>query len=206
MTARPDPNRIGGLEWTRRTNGLLTRRERLKCWARWRQLSGTTLHRLRRDRPSATPRPGQRESVPDSRFAREVETAAAEQNPVILTHSYRSWIFGRALADVDGSDVDEELLFAGALLHDHGIEPVVPERTSRCAAPSAPPDAPGPPTSMTSGQPPGRRHHRAHHTRHHRRTRRRTGLLHPERRPGRHRRQPDMGSLRAPDRRHTCPI
>ena len=63
---------------------------------------------------------------------------------------------------------------SGALLHDHGIEPVVPERTSRCAAPSAPPNAPGPPNSMTSGQPPGRRHHRAHHTRHHRRTRRRT--------------------------------
>ena len=128
MSTRPDPNRIGGFEWTQRTKGLLTRRERL-------QLLGSVvtsqrdyfLHRLRRDRPSVTPRPGEREiRPPDTQFAREVEAAAAEQNPVILAHSYRSWIFGRALADVDGSDVDEELLFAGTLLHDHGIEAVVP--------------------------------------------------------------------------------
>lgn len=107
MTAHPDPNRIGGLAWTRRTNGRLTRRERL-------QLLGSVaasqrdyfLHRLRRDRPSATPRPGERDiRPPDSRFAREVEAAAAEQNPVLVTHGYRSWIFGRALADVDGISV-----------------------------------------------------------------------------------------------------
>lgn len=126
--SRPDPDRIGGFAWTQRTKGRLTRRERL-------QLLGSVvtsqrdffLHRLRRDRPSATGRPGDRDiRPPDSRFAREVEAAAAEQNPVILTHSYRSWIFGRALADVDAVGVDEELLFAGALLHDHGIDPVVP--------------------------------------------------------------------------------
>ena len=126
--SRPDPDRIGGFAWTQRTKGRLTRRERL-------QLLGSVvtrqrdffLHRLRRDRPSATGHPGDRDiRPPDSRFAREVEAAAAEQNPVILTHSYRSWIFGRALADVDAVGVDEELLFAGALLHDHGIDPVVP--------------------------------------------------------------------------------
>lgn len=128
MTTHPDPNRIGGLEWTRRTNGRLTRRER-------RELLGSVvtsqrdffLHRLRRDRPSATRLPGERDiRPPDSRFAREVEAAAAEQNALIRLHSYRSWIFGRALADVDGIAVDDELLFAGALLHDHGIEPLVP--------------------------------------------------------------------------------
>lgn len=128
MSARPDPNRIGGFEWTQRTKGRLTRRERL-------HLLGSVvtsqrdyfLHRLRRDRPSTAPRPGGREiRPPDSRFAREVEAAAAEQNPVILAHGYRSWIFGRALVDVDGVNVDEELLFAGTLLHDHGIDPVVP--------------------------------------------------------------------------------
>lgn len=125
---RPDPNRIGGFAWTQRTKGRLTRQERL-------QLLGSVvssqrdyfLHRLRGAKPSTAPRPSDREiRPPDSRFAREVEAAAAEQNPVILSHSYRSWIFGRALADVDGIDVDEELLFAGALLHDHGIDPVVP--------------------------------------------------------------------------------
>lgn len=137
---RPDPNRIGGFAWTQQTKGRLTRRERL-------QLLGSVvssqrdyfMHRLRRERPSTTPRPGAREiRPPDSRFAREVEAAAAEQNQVILNHSYRSWIFGRALADVDAVEVDEELLFAGALLHDHGIDPVVPGedftlRSARCA-------------------------------------------------------------------------
>jgi len=128
VNTRPDPNRIGGFEWTQRTKGQLTRRERL-------QLLGSLvtsqrdffLHRLRRERPSATTRSGDRDiQPPDSRFAREVQAAAAEQNQVILTHSYRSWIFGRALAGVDGINVDDELLFAGTLLHDHGIELVVP--------------------------------------------------------------------------------
>ena len=127
LTPRPDPNRIGGLEWTQRTKGRLTRSERLQLLAA--TVNGQRdffLHRLRRDRPSATPRPVDRDiRPPDSRFAREVEAAAAEQNPVLITHGYRSWIFGRALAAVDGSKVDEELLFAGTLLHDHGIESIV---------------------------------------------------------------------------------
>lgn len=144
MSGHPDPNRIGGLAWTQRTKGRLTRRERL-------QLLGSVVtsqrdffvHRLRRDRPLTTPRPGDRDiRPPDSLFARDVEAAAAEQNEVIRTHSYRSWIFGRALADVDAIDVDEELLFAGALLHDHGIDTVVPgedftlrsaQRATECA-------------------------------------------------------------------------
>lgn len=128
MTTSPDPNRIGGLEWTRRTSGRLTRRERLGLLASVVTTQRDFLvHRLRRDRPSAIPRPGERDiRPPDSRFAREVEAAAAEQNPVVRSHGYRSWIFGRALADVDAVAVDEELLFAGALLHDHGIEPAVP--------------------------------------------------------------------------------
>jgi hypothetical protein len=144
MTARPDPNRIGGWEWTQRTKGRLTRGERLQLLAA--TVNGQRdffLHRLRRARPSVTPRPGDRNiRPPDSRFAREVEAAAAEQNPVLITHGYRSWIYGRALAAVDGVKVDEELLFAGALLHDHGIEPIVPgedftlrsaQRATECA-------------------------------------------------------------------------
>ncbi len=127
MTTSPDPNRIGGLEWTRRTNGRLTRRERLHLLAAVATTQRDFLvHRLRRARPSAIPRPGERDiRPPDSRFAREAEAAAAEQNPVVRSHGYRSWVFGRALADVDAIDVDEELLFAGALLHDHGIESAV---------------------------------------------------------------------------------
>jgi hypothetical protein len=39
----------------------------------------------------------------------------------LLNHSYRSYVFGRALGELEGADVDTELLFAGALLHDTGL-------------------------------------------------------------------------------------
>lgn len=128
MSTHPDPERLGGYAWTTRTRGRLTRRERLTLLgAIATSQRDYLMHRLRRDRPRTTPHPHDRPIVaPDSAFAREIEEAAAEQNPVILAHSYRSWIFGRALADVDGTDVDDELLYAGALLHDHGLVPAVP--------------------------------------------------------------------------------
>lgn len=144
MTAQPDPERIGGLEWTRRGKGRLTRRERLRLLGSIvNSQRDYFLHRLRGAGPVTTARPTDREiRPPDSRFAREVEAAAAEQSPVIIGHSYRSWIFGRALADVDAVALDEELLYAGCLLHDHGIAPAVPDedftlrsarRASECA-------------------------------------------------------------------------
>lgn len=42
----------------------------------------------------------------------------------LLNHSYRAYLFGRALGELEGLDVDTELLFAAALLHDTGL--VVP--------------------------------------------------------------------------------
>ena len=36
-------------------------------------------------------------------------------------HSYRTWLFGRALATLDGNTMDDELFYCGALLHDYGI-------------------------------------------------------------------------------------
>ena len=39
----------------------------------------------------------------------------------LLNHSYRSYVFGRALGELEGIDVDTELLYAGALLHDTGL-------------------------------------------------------------------------------------
>ena len=39
----------------------------------------------------------------------------------MLNHSYRTWAFGRALAEIDGVEVDDELLFAAAMLHDLGL-------------------------------------------------------------------------------------
>ncbi len=59
--------------------------------------------------------------VPDSKFAREAEEACAELPPALEGHSYRTWLFGWALATVDGNKMDDELFYCGALLHDYGI-------------------------------------------------------------------------------------
>ena len=39
----------------------------------------------------------------------------------LLNHSYRTYLFGRALGELEGLDVDAELLFAAAMLHDTGL-------------------------------------------------------------------------------------
>ena len=97
MSTHPDPERIGGYAWTQRTRGRLTRRERLTLLGSIATSQRDYLwHRLRRDRPRTTASPRDREiRPPDTAFAREAEQAAAEQNDVLITHSYRSWIFGQ---------------------------------------------------------------------------------------------------------------
>jgi hypothetical protein len=60
-------------------------------------------------------------AIPDSSFAREAEHACAELPPALEAHSYRTWLFGRALAAVDGHELDDELYYSGSLLHDYGI-------------------------------------------------------------------------------------
>jgi hypothetical protein len=84
--------------------------------------------------------------APDSRFAREAEQACAELPAALVGHSYRTWLFGRALAAVDGCELDVELFYCGSLLHDHGIVQPIPgrdftiasaERTFACATTAA---------------------------------------------------------------------
>lgn len=41
--------------------------------------------------------------------------------PAMFNHSHRTWIFGRALARRDGIELDDELLFVAAMLHDIGL-------------------------------------------------------------------------------------
>lgn len=59
--------------------------------------------------------------VPDSRLVRFAEQAALEQSAPLLAHGYRSAIFARALAHIDGRMVDAELLHICGLLHDIGL-------------------------------------------------------------------------------------
>jgi hypothetical protein len=73
--------------------------------------------------------PGRNLSIPESRLAvpETALTRAARKvaedtlTPTLLQHSYRTYRFGRALGELDGLQVDAELLFAAAILHDTGL-------------------------------------------------------------------------------------
>ena len=59
-------------------------------------------------------------------------TKTAEQvahqrlTPAVLNHSYRCYSYGVAIAALEDIDVDRELLFAAAMLHDTGLSEPVP--------------------------------------------------------------------------------
>jgi hypothetical protein len=133
MAARPDPERLGGLAWARRTNGRLSARERTRLLAviavgQWENLLGRAKLALGRLPAGASDIDVATFEPPDSAFAREAEQACAEQPPAIIGHSYRTWLFGRALAVLDRTELDPELFYCGALLHDHGIAQPTPGR------------------------------------------------------------------------------
>ncbi len=122
----PDPQRLGGVVWVRRTGGRLSRAERRRLLAaiavgQWQNAVGRAKLVLGRLPAAAAQVDLDTFRVPDSRFAREAEEACAELPPTLAGHSYRTWLFGRALAAVDGNKMDDELFYCGALLHDYGI-------------------------------------------------------------------------------------
>ena len=122
----PDPQRLGGLAWVRRTGGQLSRAERRRLLlaiavGQWENAVGRARLALGRLPAAAAHVDVDTFQVPDSKFAREAEDACAELPPTLQGHSYRTWLFGRALAAVDGNVMDDELFYCGALLHDYGI-------------------------------------------------------------------------------------
>jgi hypothetical protein len=125
---------IGTLAWTRRTNGLLSRTERLRFVAavvreQARSAAPLLAFRLGRGarRQAAIDEGGLR--IPDSQVARDaVEACVAVQPPTIIEHNYRSFIFARALGALEGIDHDEELLFVATMFHDAGALEVDPGR------------------------------------------------------------------------------
>jgi len=117
----PDPHRFGGPGWLERTGGVMTRSQ---C------LHGVGLAAVQQVRnlwERLTPalwRVGNLDGlagVPVSRLVRLAEEAALDQGSVLLAHGYRSALFGRALARIDGVPADPELLHICGLLHDVGI-------------------------------------------------------------------------------------
>jgi hypothetical protein len=114
---------IGTIEWSRRTNGILGRREKARFMAAVVMKTSTALPRvlaLRARRRGSGPDPSQL-TPPDTPFAREVVEACRELGPMVVEHSYRSYIFGRALGIVEGVECDEEALFAATMFHDYAF-------------------------------------------------------------------------------------
>ncbi|HST54806.1 MAG TPA: HD domain-containing protein [Solirubrobacteraceae bacterium] len=129
----PDPERLGGLAWTRRTGGNLTSGERRRLFAaialgQWENLLGRAKLALGRLPAGAAAIDVSTFEPPDSLFAREAEQACAEQSAALIGHSYRTWLFGRALAAVDRRELDPELFYCAALVHDFGADQPTPGR------------------------------------------------------------------------------
>jgi HD domain len=122
-----DDLKVGTATWVQQTSGWLTpadRRALLLPLARG-HLSNAVgrlrlLLRLHPGRNAYVPRG--RMVPPDTALTRAARDHAVRVLSVaLLNHSYRTYHFGRALGELEGLDVDAELLFAAAMLHDTGL-------------------------------------------------------------------------------------
>lgn len=118
---------VGTAAWVQRTSGQLTSAERR---ALLRPLARTHVaNAVGRLRLGLGLHPGRTAYVaparlvpPDTVLTRAARARAAELLTVpLLNHSFRAYRFGRALGELEGLDVDSELLFAAAMLHDTGL-------------------------------------------------------------------------------------
>jgi hypothetical protein len=118
---------IGTVEWTRRTGGRLEPAERRRLVAdlalvHARNVVGRVSMLAHLDRGRRVHVPAERLLPPDTPLTRAARDAAVRILPTaLLNHSQRAYVFGRALGELERLEVDCELLFAAALLHDTGL-------------------------------------------------------------------------------------
>ena len=144
LSTPTDPmTELGTHGWVERTGGLLTgseRRHLLRPLARTHASNAAgRISMLLRVNSGRRAQVTQGQPAPDSALTRAAEAFARRRlSPALLNHSYRTYAFGAALADLENVDVDHELLYAAALLHDVGLVTSVPQvdftRTSARAA------------------------------------------------------------------------
>jgi hypothetical protein len=108
-------------DWACRTGGSLTPAQRAEVKAAIRRsyldlTKGLLTWAFRRP-PARTALP----EAPRSRLSSLAEEAAAEQDPALRGHGYRTWLLGSVLAGHDRRDLDPELFYVAALLHDSGM-------------------------------------------------------------------------------------
>ena len=130
-TAQTD---LGTHDWVERTGGRLTdaeRRSLLRPLARTHAANAagrvSMLLRVNTGRRPGSAGPAGRTPPPSSALTRAAEDLAQQRlGAALLNHSYRTYAFGAALGELEGLDVDREVLFAAALLHDVGLPTPVP--------------------------------------------------------------------------------
>jgi hypothetical protein len=118
---------IGTIDWSRRTGGHLEPAERRALVADVARTHVTNA--VGRLRMAVHLHPGRTAYVPPSRLEAPespltraaADTAARLLPATLLAHSHRTYAFGRALGELEGIDVDTEVLYAAALLHDTGL-------------------------------------------------------------------------------------
>jgi len=124
---------IGTIEWGRRTRGILGRGEQARFMAAVCLQTARALPQVLGARKGGSGPDPSELTPPDSAFAREVVEACSELGPAVIEHSYRSYLFARALGVVEGIECDEEALFATTMFHDHAF-PQMDLLTDRCFA------------------------------------------------------------------------
>jgi hypothetical protein len=118
---------IGTVEWTQRTGGRLEPAERRRlvgdlARVHVRNVIGRFSALAHLDPGRHAYVPPARLAPPDSPLTRAAQDTAIRVLPATLVnHSYRTYRFARALGELEGLEVDSELLFAAALLHDTGL-------------------------------------------------------------------------------------
>ena len=133
---------IGTIEWSRRTKGILGRGEQARFMAAMVLETSRSLPRVlvfRGRGASSGPDPSEL-TPPDTPFAKEVVESCSELGPAVIEHSYRSYLFARALGAVEGIECDEEALFATTMFHDYAF-PEIGSLTDRCFAVAGAEDA-----------------------------------------------------------------
>jgi hypothetical protein len=118
---------LGTVGWVQQTSGWLTPAERRSLiWPLARSHASNAIGRLsmvvRLNSGRRAYLPASRLVPPSTALTRAAEDRAHRGMPAALVnHSYRTFMFGRALGELEGLDVDDELLFAAAMLHDTGL-------------------------------------------------------------------------------------
>jgi hypothetical protein len=128
------PTALGTHAWVEQTGGRLTAAERrslLRPLARTHVTNAagrlSMLLGINSGRRRASVSTVGRRPAPDSVLTRAAEDVARRRlSPALLNHSYRTYAFGAALGELGNLDVDREVLFAAALLHDVGLPTPVP--------------------------------------------------------------------------------